>query len=57
VGYAKNDANNEEIDGANDDTNNSSKISFNATHKIEIEVENYGTIYVDLDEIVLQLQV
>jgi len=46
----KDNADNKEVEGANDETNSSNKSNFKATHHIEIEVENYGTIYVDLDE-------
>lgn len=32
------------------DTNTQTKTEFKATHKIEIDIKNYGTIYLDLDE-------
>lgn len=44
AGCKKNDSNNEQIGS---DTGAGS--NFKATHKVEIEVEDYGTIYVDLD--------
>lgn len=47
VGCNKNDSNKEE--NGNGETNSGSESKFTVTHKIEIEVENYGTIYVDLD--------
>lgn len=48
VGCNKNDINNEEMESANEETS-SSKSNFKGNHQIEIEVENYGTIYLDLD--------
>lgn len=32
------------------DTNTQTKSDFKATHKVEIDIKNYGTIYLDLDE-------
>lgn len=48
VGCNKNDTNNEKMESANEETS-SSKSNFIGNHQIEIEVENYGTIYLDLD--------
>jgi peptidyl-prolyl cis-trans isomerase B (cyclophilin B) len=48
AGCNKNDSNKEE--NGNGETNSGSESKFTVTHKVEIEVENYGTIYVDLDE-------
>jgi peptidyl-prolyl cis-trans isomerase B (cyclophilin B) len=39
-----------EVEDAKEEANSGSKSNFTATHQIEIEVENYGTIYVGLDE-------
>jgi len=47
AGCNKNDSNKEENE--NGETNTGSESKFTVTHKVEIEVENYGTIYVDLD--------
>jgi peptidyl-prolyl cis-trans isomerase B (cyclophilin B) len=44
AGCNKNDAKNEE-----EGSSSGPESSFKATQKVEIEVENYGTIYVDLD--------
>lgn len=46
AGCNKNDSNKEENENG-ETTGSESK--FTVTHKVEIEVENYGTIYVDLD--------
>jgi len=48
VGCNKNDINNEEMKNSNEETS-SIKSDFKGNHQIEIEVENYGTIYLDLD--------
>lgn len=46
-----NNTNNETEENKKEDTNNAnSKKDFKGTHKISIEVENYGTINVELDE-------
>lgn len=45
-----NDANSKEMEGANEETGSIDKSNFKGTHKVEIEVEKYGTIYLDLDE-------
>lgn len=50
AGCNKDDANSKEIDNTKGENNSGSKSNFTATHQIEIEVENYGTIYVGLDE-------
>lgn len=49
VGCSKEDARSEDLESINEETNSISKSNFKATHQIEIEVENYGTIYVELD--------
>ena len=49
VGCSKEDGNSEDMESENEETNSSSKSNFTATHEIEIEVENYGTIYAELD--------
>ncbi len=44
----KKDANIEDTEDTNEETANN--INFKGTHKVEIKVKNYGTIYLDLDE-------
>ncbi len=48
AGCNKNDVNNDDTENANEETN-FGKSSSKGTHKVEIEVENYGTVYLDLD--------
>jgi peptidyl-prolyl cis-trans isomerase B (cyclophilin B) len=48
MGCNTDDTNSEETNNANEETS-SSKSTFIGNHQIEIEVENYGTIYLDLD--------
>lgn len=51
VACNKNDANIEEGKGTTTEENNqSNNFEFKGTHKVEIEVANYGTISLDLDE-------
>jgi len=50
VGCNKTDSNKEEKESVNEETNSGSESKFKGTHQVEIEVENYGTIHVDLDE-------
>lgn len=50
VGCNKEDADKKDIENKNEETNSNNESNFEATHQIEIEVENYGTIYVGLDE-------
>lgn len=45
-----NDDDNNEMEDAKEETNSINKTNFKGTHKVEIEVENYGTIYLDIDE-------
>ena len=50
VGCNKDDNNSDEIENPTKETDLNNKSNFKGTHKVEIEIENYGTIYLDLDE-------
>ena len=46
----KNDVDIEESNGVTEENNQSSNFEFKGAHKVEIEVKDYGTISLDLDE-------
>lgn len=50
VGCNKEEVKNEDVESANEDNANFDSASFKGTHQVEIELENYGTIRVELDE-------
>lgn len=50
VGCSIDETKNENINNSTDGADSIIPESFNSTHKVEIEVENYGTISVGLDE-------
>lgn len=50
VGCNNNDGNIEDKEPLIEDNNTNDNSNFEGTHEIEIEVENYGTIHLELDE-------
>lgn len=50
VGCNKDEIKNEDVNSIDEGKTDSDSTNFEGTHKVEIEVENYGTIRVELDE-------
>ncbi len=46
----RDESNNDKTEDANQETTSGDKSNLIELHQVEIEIENYGTIYVDLDE-------